>query len=210
MKDLVLLVADKDMEHAVKGLLGRPEALGLCSGIVWDLFVHSGRDPGCLNRAHEFLRPLSALYHHAMVMFDRLGCGREKAGCEELAGMVMDRLSRNGWDDRAHVVVIDPELEVWAWSRSPHVAACLGWEGQTHALRSWLQEVGLWPAEQTKPPRPKEAMLAALRERRRPYSSSIYLELASRVSLQGHSETAFLQFVGALRAWFPSEQSPVS
>ena len=43
-KDLVVLVADKDMEHALKGLLGRPRALGIRE-IEADIRVHPRHDP---------------------------------------------------------------------------------------------------------------------------------------------------------------------
>ncbi len=57
--------------------------------------------------------------------------------------------------------------------------------------------------EQAKPTDPKRAMEAALRQARRPRSSAIFLDLASRVSLRGHNEPAFLRLSHALRAWFP-------
>jgi hypothetical protein len=204
MKDLIFLVADKDMEHTVNGLLSRPKALGIRSGVAWDIHVHPRRDPGCLNEAHDFLRLFPAQFCHAIVMFDRAGCGREQTSCSQLSSIVLGRLAANGWGDRAQVIVLDPELEVWVWSRSPHVVCCLGWEGHASALRQWLAEQGLWPEAAPKPPKPKEAMLAALRHQQRPYSSAIYEELARKVSLEGHSEPAFASFLETLRTWFPA------
>ena len=200
-KDLVVLVPDKNTEYAVKGLLGRPEALGV-RAIAYDTFVHPRRDPGCLNEAHDILRPLAGRYERALVMFDQNGCGREEASPATLADQVRDRLQRNGWPERAEVVVLVPELEVWVWSPSPHVDVCLGWAGRPPTLREWLSVHGYWPPDALKPPRPKEAMEAALRQVRKPRSSAIYLELAHRVSLQGHSEPAFLWFADALQRWF--------
>ena len=49
MKDLVILAADKDMEHAPSGLLARPRALGI-RPIAFDVFVHPEHDPGCALR----------------------------------------------------------------------------------------------------------------------------------------------------------------
>ncbi len=201
MKDLVVLVADKNMEQTVKGLLGRSRSLGI-RPLEYDTFVHPRRDPGCLNEAHDFLRPFARSYGYALVMFDREGCGREQVEARTLAEEVKARLADNSWPDRAEVVVLDPELEVWVWSASPHVAACLGWADCQPSLRAWLAEEGHWPPETPKPPRPKEAMEAALRQVRKPRSSAIYLELAQTVSLQGHTEPAFLRFAGALQRWF--------
>jgi hypothetical protein len=201
MKDLVVLVADKNMEHAVKGLLGRPESLQIAP-VQLDVFIHPRRDPGCLNEAHDFLRPIANGYRHALVMFDHEGCGHEGESPDVLAQTVRERLRRNGWPERADVVILDPELEIWVWHDSPHVANCLGWANQL-ALRAWLRDQGDWPINDPKPQRPKEAMEAALRQVRKPRSSAIYLELAQRVSLQGHSEPAFQHFVDTLQAWFP-------
>jgi hypothetical protein len=37
------------------------------------------------------------------------------------------RLSQSGWPSGCcAAIVIDPELELWVWSRSPHVPAVLG------------------------------------------------------------------------------------
>ena len=44
-KDLIILVADKNMEFAVRGILTRLEALGI-RDITYDLYVHPERDPG--------------------------------------------------------------------------------------------------------------------------------------------------------------------
>jgi hypothetical protein len=63
------LVADKDMEFALKGLLARPQALGIRQ-ITYDLFVHNRRDPGCLNEAAHFLRRFLHNHQYALVLFD--------------------------------------------------------------------------------------------------------------------------------------------
>jgi hypothetical protein len=201
MKDLVILVADKNMEQAVHGLLRRPQALAIRQ-LTYDLFVHPRHDPGCLNEAHDFLRPLIGEYDRALVMFDHHGCGHKQEPPDTLADAVKDRLERNGWPGQAETVVLAPELEAWVWSNSPHVDDCLGWAGRQPALRDWLAANHFWPTNDPKPPRPKEAMEAALREARKPRSSAIYLELAGRVSLHGHAEPAFLRFTRALQRWF--------
>lgn len=202
MKDLVLLVADRNMEFTLRGLLGRPEALEI-RPVTFDLYVHPRHDPGCLNEAHDFLRPLNRDYERALVLFDQQGCGREHTPLETLCEDVRERLARSGWDQRADVVILAPELEVWVWSASPHVEACLGWAGRQPSLRVWLAENEHWPPGTPKPPQPKEAMEAALRQVRTPRSSAIYRELAQQVSLQGHGEPAFLRLVAVLQRWFP-------
>jgi hypothetical protein len=189
------------MEATIAGLLERSQSLGI-TPITCDLFVHPHRDPGCLNEADDFLRALAGAYRSALVLFDHQGCGREGIPPDQLAEEVKGRLERKGWEGRAEVVVLAPELEVWAWSDSPHVSRCLGWADRRPALREWLATTGRWSAAQAKPSQPKEALEAALREVRKPRSSATYLELARTVSLQGHNEPAFLRFTQALQRWF--------
>ena len=201
MKDLIVLTADKNAEFAVRGLLARSDDLGIRS-LSYDVYVHPRRDPGCLNDAQDFLRPFLGDYRHALVLFDHSGCGHEGESPQSIAHDVERKLAANGWSNRAAVVVLFPELEVWVWSNSPHVAACLGWGERHPPLRQWLAERGHWPPDRPKPPDPKSAMEATLREVRKPRSSSIYRDLAERVPLRGHTEPAFVRLTSILRQWF--------
>ncbi len=45
-------------------------------------------------------------------------------------------------------------------------------------------------------------MLAAMRQAQKPRSSSVYEEIALKVTLSGHSEPAFCKLVNALQKWF--------
>jgi hypothetical protein len=199
--DLVVLTADKNMQSAVAGLLNRRQSLGL-RRIQSEFFVHPERDPGCLLRAQAFLRPSVNRCAHALVVFDRQGCGKEQSTREELGNEVFASLSQSGWKDRAAVVVIDPELENWVFSDSPEVDEALGWENRAPSLRFWLEEKAFLSAGQTKPPRPKEAMEAALRHVRLPRSSSIYAQLAERVGLERCIDPAFIRLKEVLQSWF--------
>lgn len=205
MNDLAVLVADKNTEAALTALLARPQALGI-RPIAATIFVHPRRDPGCVNEAHLFLKPFAQEFRHALVVFDHEGSGREDLSPHELAAVIGERLEESGWQDRGQVIVIAPELEVWVWSTSPHVAQCIGWGDRQPGLRDWLADAGHWPMNQAKPHRPKEALETALREIRRPRSSALYSELAARVSLRGHGEPAFVALTATLRRWFPSKQ----
>jgi hypothetical protein len=84
LKDLVLLVPDKNIEAALKGLLSRPQSLGI-RPVSFQLYVHPERDPGCLLRGAEYLRQFVDQYHRALIVLDQEGCGRED----------MDRSPRN-------------------------------------------------------------------------------------------------------------------
>jgi hypothetical protein len=201
-KDLIVLVADGQMEFAVRGLLTHNEAIGFQELSV-DIHVHPNKDPGCLRRGHEFLRPFYRQYRHALIMLDRQGCGREGASRQELESELDQRLAAAGWNDRAAAIVLDPELEIWVWSDSPHVDAALGWAGRTPSLSHWLQAEGYFQSGQTKPVKPKEAMDRALRVARKGRSSAIFLELARRVSIHRCVDPAFLKFKRVLHQWFP-------
>lgn len=200
-KDLVALVADKNIEAVMTGLLTRTQALGI-RPITFDIFVHPRRDPGCLAGAHDFLRPLGHAYHHALVLFDHEGCGREQIAPSVLADEVKEHVEAAGWAGRADAIVLAPELEVWVWSDSPHVPRCLGWADREPPLREWLAQCEHWPPGKIKPDQPKVALEAALRDVRKPRSSAIYGELARSVSLRGHTEPAFLRLVQVLQGWF--------
>jgi hypothetical protein len=203
--DLAVLVPDADMEAAVTGLLlSRPPALGI-RDVGFDVFLHRDHDNGCFMRGHDFLRPMVSVYAHGLILFDRHGCGQEKRPREELERIVAEQLSVSGWGDRAAAVVIDPELESWIWSDSPHVDSCLGWEGKKPNLRKWLEEGGWWPSAAPKPERPKEAFLSAIHRAQRPPSSAIFEELAIKISLKRCTDAAFLRFREILQKWFPAE-----
>ena len=54
MKDLFILVADKNAEYALKGALARPEALGI-RPIEFEIRTHPGRDGGTRKTGPELL-----------------------------------------------------------------------------------------------------------------------------------------------------------
>jgi hypothetical protein len=202
--DLIILVADKNMEAAIQGLLQRHEALGI-PPLSAKVFVHPYRDPGVLNEAHEFLAPFTTQYARALVMFDREGSGRQDSA-EVLGREVQSRLDGAGWIRRSAVIVLDPELETWVWSDSPHVPVALRLSSKEfESLRAKYQIKG-----QAKPSRPKDALEEALFHSKTPRSSSIYYELAKKVTLARCNDQAFLKLKSCLREWFPRRQGGVS
>jgi hypothetical protein len=203
MSDLIVLVPDKNMEASVRGLLGRFKALGIRQ-LDHRLLVHPGRDPGCLGQGHDLLRPFTRQYAHALVLLDREGCGRETESREALEDSVERKLQSSGWGHRARAIVIDPELEIWVWSDSPHIPAALGSKDDLPTVRRWLIDHDLWTEGRPKPDDPKAAMERILRINSRPRSSSIYEELARKVGLQRCQDLAFLKLRETLVAWFPA------
>ena len=205
MKDLVILAADKDLEHALKGLLGRPEALGI-RPIEADIFVEPEHDPACALRGVDFLANLSEQYGHGLLIFDHKGSGREATPPRDLQAGLNEALATSGWDERARTVVLSPELETWVWSDSPHVDVVTGWRNRSRKLRLWLIEQNYLQEGEIKPRRPKEAFAAALREAQKPRSASLYQQIAEKVSLRRCTDTAFLELRRLLSDWFPSER----
>lgn len=195
---LIILVADNNMKRTLQGLLQRPQALGI-HPVKADIFVHPGHDPGVFAGAHEFLRPFFRQCDHVLVLFDREGCGQEQKTAVQLQQEVQQRLDSAGWQGRSQVIVLDPELEMWVWSDSPHVARILG--TTQDELRKMLEANPADP--HGKPVHPKETMKEVLRRNGIPRSSALYEELAQHVSFRRCTDLAFRQMQTTLKRWFP-------
>ncbi len=202
-QDLIVLVADQNMAATIESLLTRSDSLGI-RGIRAEVRPHPRHDPGCRTQAADFLRPFTNKFDHALVLFDREGCGDELRPIAELEAGVHEQLVRSGWDQRARAIVLDPELEAWIWSDSPLVDECCGWNGQLLPLRTWIAE-RFELLGNGKPKRPKEAFHAALREGGKIPSSSLFRDLASRIGLSRCTDRAFQELKTTLARWFPKQ-----
>lgn len=203
MKDLIVLAADKSMEHALKGVLGRPVALGI-RRISFDILVHPERDPGCAHRGVRFLNSsgFSKRYRYGLLVFDYEGCGKEQISPTELQKALNMDFSQTDWRNQAKAIVIVPELEAWLWRDSKHLEEVVGWKTRQRGLYRWLRENGWIKQNDLKPGRPKEAFEAALRKTMKRRSSSLYLQIAQRVSLAKCEDKSFQDLTNVLRAWF--------
>jgi hypothetical protein len=210
MRDCVFLLADKNMQAAFEGFLGRPgfhQSLG-CGTFNFDprqdILVAAGdNDPGLYIRGHELLRPFQTTYRHAVVVLDAEweGSPGKNAITEHLA----KNLKSIGWAEGIFaVIVIDPELENWIWQQNDHVARGLGF-GSSKELMADPDLQRAWPATQSKPSSPKETLETLLKKRRIPRSSAIYKQITSQVSIRRCQDSAFHAMLVALRAWFPLE-----
>ena len=202
-RDLIVLVPDADMEFAIRSVLRRADALKT-RPIKFDVHRHLQRDAGCRSDCHNYLRLYLDDYQHAVVLFDHEGSGEETLARGRLERKVEDILGRNGWNDRAAVVVIDPELEAWVWSDSPVVDEVLGWRGRTPPLRKWIRSQAefSWSKTAGKPGRPKEALDAALRLAGKQHSPSVFEDLGARVSVDRCVDRAFGKPKKVLTRWF--------
>ena len=204
-RDLIVLAADKNIEYALKGLFTRPQALDI-RPIKADIFIHPQHDPGCTQHGVAFLSNFSKNYHYGLIMFDYEGSGREQRQQPgELQATLNRGFASSAWGNRARAIVLSPELEAWVWSGSPHVDDVAGWKNRRPSLKQWLSEQGWLQPGEVKPNKPKEAFQAALREAHIQRSSSLYQQIAERVSLHRCADRSFQEFQDILRTWFPRD-----
>jgi hypothetical protein len=200
MKDLVLLVADKNMHFALKGALERPKAMGI-RPIQYEIPVHPGRDGGMRKSGPEILALERRRFTHALAMLDFEGSGTDLANGKELEARLDHRL-RSAWNTQAKAIVIEPELDVWMWGSDNAIQQVIRWPSGK-IIRQWLREHGFQLTSNGKPERPKEALESLLRELKIPRSSSLYQDIAGKISLAKCKDEAFQRLRRQLVAWFP-------
>ena len=201
MRDLAILVADRDMEQAVKKVVLRKDSLGIRLP-DFEIFTHQHHDSGCRTSSLDVLRPLADKYRYTLVLFDHEGSGAESEAIEVVEAQVQAELEANGWDGRAKVIAIDPELEIWMWSNSPEVDQVMGWSGRQPPLRAWLASKGFTIQRNGKPLRPKEAWQKALREVHKQPSPALFAQIADKVSLKSCTDRSFVKLRETLKEWF--------
>ena len=209
-EDLVVLVADTDARRTLEAMLARPTELGI-RPIRYTVRQESGHDAACRIRAADNLREVHHLFHHALVVFDHHGCS-SSAPRERVQEEVTARLRINGWGDRARTIVIEPELEAWAWGDTAGLAGALGWDERS--LVESLAKRGLREPPGSKPADPKKALEIAVRgaphrrgRGRKKLSPRLYQELAAVIPMTGCRDPAFGELRRTLRTWFPPRAS---
>lgn len=205
-RELIVLVADRDMQAVLEQVLGRPEALGI-RPIESVVTTENRHDPACAKWGVQHLGKYERDFDRAILMFDHKGSGKERESPEEIETSLDAEFQRSAWGDRGRTIVVSPELEVWLWGGSPHVDRIIGWAGRSPSLRSWLAEEGWWPQDAPKPLRPKEAFRAATQETRIIVQPRVMEKIARRASLRRCSDRAFLRLRDTLREWFPPDRS---
>ncbi|MBL8131230.1 MAG: hypothetical protein JNL42_05190 [Anaerolineae bacterium] len=201
--DLIVLTADADAAITVRTLLEKRHNAISIPLIPFKVVRHPNRDSGVYRDAPEFLRTYLGKARHALVLLDYHGSGAEhRESPQEIEEGLEDRISQAGWDrEQIRVIVLEPELEVWVWSKSPNVSNALGMSASD--LTAFLNQVDL--DERGKPRDPKDAMERALRQSRKPLSPEIFRQLAGSVSLKA-SERSFDRFRERMQYWFHLEE----
>lgn len=208
MKDLFILVADKDSEQCVLALLARWSALaqfGIRS-FTFDVRVHPKKDGGCRTKSLDLMRAVQRSYRYGVVLFDHEGCGAEDTAASTVAGEVQNELEINGWADRVAVLLHEPELENWIWTGHDRMAQTAGWPGKQE-LYAHLGTMGWALKTNGKPVRPKESFEGALRTKRVQWSSALFGEIAEHAPLRRCQDPTFKAFMTQLAQWFPLEKT---
>ena len=200
MQDLVVLVADKNMQYAVKGALERTQALGV-RPFTYEFRSHMGRDGGVRTSGSDVLAGEVQRFGHALMLLDFEGCGHANDRPLELEEQLDQRLCA-AWGERAKAIVISPEVDVWLWGNDDLLRELLRWP-EDGAIRDWLRNRGFTFGPDDKPVRPKEALDAMRGVHKQPRSSALYAKVTSRLSLQNCRDAAFIRLRNQLRVWFP-------
>lgn len=154
MRDLVLLVPDKNTESTIRGALGRHQALGIRQ-VGFEILVEQGRDGGVRRRGAQVLNVVRNQYSHAAIVLDYEGSGAEVSPAELEAQL--DNALSDSWGGRAKAIVIQPEVDVWMWGAETHLRSTMDWEFD-QGIRAWLITQGFEFRDDGKPVRPKELL----------------------------------------------------
>lgn len=202
--NLVVLAADKDIEHTLRGVLDPPCQLRLGT-MTYEAIVHPKHDPGVLKQASETVRPFLRRADYAIAVFDRDGCG-SMAQREDLEERVERLLTANGWQNRCAAIAIDPELENWVGIclGSQVAQAVIGWPHRGKDLRDHYREQGASQPGIRQIKRPKEVFRQALRFASVQWSAALYFELATKAPIAQCVDPAFLKLRATLVRWFPA------
>src|SRR5271157_304043 len=201
MKDLALLVADKNMDFALRGILTRPESINI-RRLSYEIKAHAGRDGGVRTSGPETLALLKRQFRNGLLMMDWEGSGAEVGSSIEIENELDDRLAQL-WGKQAKAVVIDPELDAWFWGSDNVMSEILGWR-KNQRIRAWLADHGYELDPHLKPLRPKEALEELMVYLSEPGSSILYERVTSRISLECCVDPAFNRLKAKLQAWFPA------
>lgn len=202
--ELGVIVPDRDIEGVVRTLLEKRRESLQVRPFTFDIYRHLQRDSGVRSRGVEFSRGLRGSHAHCLLVFDHEGSGAETTPRDELEEGMRRELHGLGWEDRADVIVISPEIEAWLWGRSPshHLGQVIGWRERD--LLAWMENTGYQVGLDRRPVRPKEALANVLRHARIPRSASIFEQVADRCSLDHCSDPSFNRLCTCLRRWFPA------
>lgn len=198
VKDLIVLVADKNMEYTIRAGLERSKSLGI-RAVTFEVLQHVQRDGGVRSTGPELIRLRRRSYSHALVVLDHEGSGAKESP-EELEARLDNEL-RPVWGTDAKAIAIVPELEAWVWGSDNALKPALAWPHEM-SIRAWVSAAGFTVSDEGKPDPPKDAFEAVLQECQVPRSSALYAEVAGRISIRACTDAALIRLRDQLRVWF--------
>ncbi len=197
-RDLLVLVPDRSIEAVMEVLLTEKHEHQLrIRSVSFEILRHHRKDPGIRSEAPEILKIYHREFSRVLIILDHRGSGFEGEP-EELEERIKESVIRGGlWrEDGVEVVVIAPELEAWVWGAVDVFPKVFG---------------GKHAGVKDKPGDPKGEFERFIRDVvKRPYSSSIFREIAGRVSrrhIDRCRDRSFRRLVDTLRRWFPGGSS---
>ena len=203
--DLFILVADKNIEYALKGALERYASLRIRE-IDFTIRVHTGRDGGARTTGADILALERNRYSACLLIFDFEGSGSDAVTGIELEQTLDEQLA-DKVGLRSKAIVIEPECDIWVWGSDNALFQILEWPKQ-EGIRAWLSDKGYVFDANGKPLRPKEALQELLFAIKRPRSSALYKRITSQISLARCTDPAFHRLHQSLMNWFPIAQPP--
>lgn len=198
MRDLVVLVPDRNTEHVVIGALSRPQALGI-RPIDFSVNADPGRDGGVRRRGVQILNVGRSQFRHALMILDYEGSGATERAYDLEA--TLDAALSHEWSTNAKTIVVESEVDVWMWGAETYLKAVVRWRF-SDGIRDWLRSELFSFGPSGKPDRPKEAMDAVCRRAQVPRSSATYKALSKRISLRRCEDRAFRRLREQLVEWF--------
>jgi hypothetical protein len=203
MKDLIILVADKNAQFCLRGGLARHQSIGI-RPIEIEFRVHPERDGGARKNGVSLLAIERGRFANAVLMFDFEGSGASHADALSLEED-LDRELVKTWGATAKAIVLDPEVDSWVWGSDNSLAQSLNW-AEPLPIRRWIEDQGFKLDANGKPVRPKEAIESVLRKQRMPRSSAIYEKITSNVSISRCVDPAALRLRNWLVSRFPKDE----
>ena len=211
-KDLIIRVADADMERFLHAILNKPKALGI-RPIQFDIERNTDArgDSGMRANGVELTRMDKDDYHKEVLMWDYQGCGHEhKKSAQIVATETQDHLDRISWQDNSAVIIIEPELERWLWYCEQAIAAHL--QKTVTELQQWSetyanqQNMSLADLKESDP---KGLFVYIVCTRlRRTRTPRNYEQIGKHASIKNlQTCESFRQFIKTLQTWFPPSTS---
>ena len=207
-RPVLFLLADNDLQEACIGCFVERKDWASSFGCMpitierSDLIVPAGeKDPGLFARAPDLARPYLRTHEHLLVVLDAAWAG--SPGAQRIEEQLGEKLARNGWsNERAAVVVIEPELEVWAWSDRRALARALYVELPTPARPRVPDILAEWGRDAARGPKER---LEALREKLAiPTSSAQFRRFAAAARIEPCEDRGFARLRDLFRRWFPA------